>query len=752
MPAQLRAGSTNELTRFFGRHHELDEVRRLLATSRLVTLTGAGGCGKTRLAQELMTSIRADFPDGIFWIPLAAITEPALVAAEIAQGAGIPGLGERTPMQAVAAAFDHRRALLVLDNFEHLVAAAHLVGELLRATEEVSVLTTSRAPLRISGEQEFEVLPLPVPLVDEPTARAAANAAVCLFVDRATSVDSAFKTDADSTADVARIVRRLDGLPLAIELAAARVKTLPPSAMVGLLEHSLPFLVGGPRDAPDRHRTLRATIEWSYELLGADAKRLLATCSVFRGGFELTALAAVSGSSVAETANLLEELVDQSLVQSARPPGARHDVLETIREFAAEQLALAPDAAAVAAAHASVMLALCEDAAPRLAGPDVKSWLDRLDLELDNLRAALDWFEEHDRIRGLRMAAALWEFWERRGYFSEGRDRLRTALKGAPLPTVERIRALSAGAELAIDQGDLEDAGQLLDESLRLGADLDHPPAEAEALVWSARVRIFAGKIEDAVPYLDRAGGMLSDLKDPVTAARLLHMQGLVEYHSGHLEAAREIFEANLRNCHRIGFRSLHASTQTLLGAVLVESGDLDAARASFQSALTASLDIGDHWMIHLLLTWLAALALAGGRPRTAMLLTGAAQKFGDLRESKLPSGWLPRIESGLQRARKSLGSAAGRLIAEGRRMTLDEACKAALSTAPDGAAVEPLHQLTRRQREVARLVAEGSSNREIAAKLVVSERTAEYHVQQILNTLGFGSRAQIAAWYAERR
>jgi predicted ATPase/DNA-binding CsgD family transcriptional regulator len=756
MPAVRVSGSPIALTSFFGRQPELKELRGLLAANRLVTLTGAGGSGKTRLAGELASSLTAEFPEGIFWIPLAPITDPELVAAQIAQGVGIQGSGDRPYLEAVAATLRERKALLVLDNFEHLLAAASLVAQLLRATTELRVLATSRARLRISGEHEFEVPPLPVPPDEEPVERAAANAAVRLFVDRANSVDPRFAVTAGSLTDVGHIVRKLDGLPLAIELAAARVKALPPAAMVPLLEHSLPLLVGGPRDAPDRQRTLRATLEWSYELLEVDAKRLLAICAVFRGGFELNALTTVSAFSPTRAADVLQELIDQSLVHRAQAPRPRFAMLQTIREFAGEQLARMSEGAAVRARHASLMLDFCEDVAPRLAGPDVKSWLDRLDLELDNIRAALDWFEEHDQVRGLRLASALWEFWERRGHFAEGRERLRTALKSSAPSAVERIQALNAAGELAIDQGDLEDAGRLLAESRRLASELEDLPGEVTALTWSVRIKLFAGQPDDARPYLDRGGRLLVKFDDPVAAARLRHLRGLVEFHSGHLQVAREIFQANLEQCRQIGFRSLQASTETLLGAVLADAADFEGARASMQAALTASLDIGDHWMIHLQLTWLACLAAAAGQPDNALRLEGAAYAFGDVHRSQLPDSCRVLLETWIEPARKSLGPAAGRLVAEGRNMTLEEAHACALATQAGATvaacAADPLRPLTPRQREVARLVAEGRSNRDIATLLVVSERTAEYHVQQILNTLGFGSRAQIAAWYAQRR
>ncbi len=291
MPAGHAAGSATGLTSFFGRELELDELRRLLATSRLLTLTGSGGSGKTRLAGELATSLGPAFPDGIFWVPLAPIDDPELVGAEIAQRVGAQWPGFRAPLDAVAAMLRDSQALLVVDNFEHLLPAAPLIPELLQATTKLRVLATSRSRLRVSGEQEFEVPPLPVPREGDPAEEAASNAVVRLFVDRASSVDPRFAAAGGSPADVTNIVRRLDGLPLAIELAAARVKALPPAAMVPLLEHSLPLLVGGLRDAPDRQRTLRATIEWSYRLLDADAKRLLAVCAVFRGGFELDSVA-----------------------------------------------------------------------------------------------------------------------------------------------------------------------------------------------------------------------------------------------------------------------------------------------------------------------------------------------------------------------------------------------------------------------------------------------------------------------------
>ena len=386
------------LTSFIGREQELAEARRLLGRSRLLTLTGPGGSGKTRLGIELAAGVAGDYPDGVYFIRLAPVRDPRLVPSSIAQGVGLPDPSGRPLIEHLAHHLRDRTLLLVLDNFEHLPSAAPVVAELLSGARGLRIVVTSRSPLRVSGEQECPVPPLSLP----PQAPGSGMSVVAcesvrLFAERAAAVVPGFAVDEQNAAAVAQVVRRLDGLPLAIELAAARVRLLSPEAIAKRLEHSLGLLTGGSRDLPDRQQTLRATIEWSYDLLGEQARTLLAACSVFRGGVPLEMIGPVcarAGTGVS-VLDALQELVDQSLLRPLRPSGVpRYLMLETIREFAAERLNGTPQAARLRGAHAAACLALAQEAGRPMTGRGQQDWLERLDLEHNNLRAALDWYRQ----------------------------------------------------------------------------------------------------------------------------------------------------------------------------------------------------------------------------------------------------------------------------------------------------------------------------------------------------------------------
>ena len=367
------------LTSFVGRERELALVRGLLAESRLLTLTGPGGSGKTRLAIRLAAEARDEFPDGVFYLSLAPLRDPDLVPPSIAEVLGLRQASDRSPLERVVAHLRDRRALLVLDNFEHILAAATTVSELMAAASDVRVVVTSRTPLRVSGEQECPVPPL------------AESDAVRLFQERAAAAVPDFRVDARSAAVVALIADRLDGLPLAIELAAARTRVLPPAEILARLADALGFLVGGVRDAPVRQRTLRATIEWSHDLLPPPPRRLLAALSVFRGGADLSTVEAVCSQALDLGTPVLEavqELVDWSLLRPV--PGAapvRFSMLETIREFAAERLADQPERSAVRAAHATAFAGLAEAARAELWGPREREWLDAVSIPAPVSRA-----------------------------------------------------------------------------------------------------------------------------------------------------------------------------------------------------------------------------------------------------------------------------------------------------------------------------------------------------------------------------
>ena len=460
-------------TSFVGRESELAEARRLLDGTRLLTLTGPGGCGKTRLAIELAGTSREDFPDGVHFVSLAAVRDPELVPVSTARGLGLQDARGITLLEHLSGYLSERAGLLVLDNMEQVLDANGFVADLLAATTRPRIVVTSRSPLHLSWEQEFPVPPLCLPR--SGSVLSAGSVAECesvrLFAARAAASVPGFTITDENAAAVAGITERLDGLPLAIELAAARVKLLTPEAILARLEHSLGLLVGGRRDAPDRHQALRATIAWSYELLSEPAKQLLAVCSVFRGGIDLAVLETVCAAVVDPRASVLEalaELVDHSLLRRVDPRSgsvARFAMLETVREFATERLAQLPEHERVRTAHASAYRTLAQDMARPPSGPD-REGLDRLEREHDNFRAAMDRYGATEPGTALHLANRLTAFWSLRGHFSEGRRRLSELLERVADDDPERMDALCGAAWLATDQGDRGAAVPMLDECL----------------------------------------------------------------------------------------------------------------------------------------------------------------------------------------------------------------------------------------------------------------------------------------------
>ncbi|HEX9528568.1 MAG TPA: AAA family ATPase, partial [Streptosporangiaceae bacterium] len=448
-----------QLTSFIGRERELQELKGLLERSRLLTLTGPGGSGKTRLSLQLAAEVTGGFPEAVFFVALAPVGNPDLVLSSIAQAIGLRDVGDRPLLDRLRSHLENARVLILLDNFEHLIAAAPVVAQILQATVALRIVVTSRAPLHLSGEQEYAVPPLRVPDPQCATVAAVAGCeSVRLFTERAQAVWPGFVLDEHNAALIAGIARRLDGLPLAVELAAARVKLLPPASLLARLEHALPVLVGGARDLPQRQQTLRGTIAWSYGLLGAGAGRLLTACSVFRGGISLEGAESVCAAAIdlgIEVLDGLEELVDQSLLRQVEGPcSPRFGMLSVVREYAAERLAEMPERERIEASHAATFLAVAEAAGRGLRGPGEQEWLDRLEVEHQNIRAAIDWYTQHEPRDALRLAVAMSRFWGVRGHFTEGRRRL-TALLGLTRDaTTTRVKALNGAASLAIDQGD----------------------------------------------------------------------------------------------------------------------------------------------------------------------------------------------------------------------------------------------------------------------------------------------------------
>jgi predicted ATPase/class 3 adenylate cyclase len=552
------------LTTFLGREQEIAEVDELLGRSRLLTLTGPGGTGKTRLSIEVARGAMLRFPDGAFFVELAPITEPALVIATIAQTLKLP---ERAGRSALDRLVDHVGAqtmLLVLDNFEQVTEAAPDVSALLTACPHLTILTSSRQALRVSGEQEYAVPPLrlPDPLHLPPLAQLSQYEAVALFVERARTVKADFAVTNENAPAVAEICVRLDGLPLAIELAAARIRVLNPQAILGRLEHRLGLLAGGSRDLPERQQTLRGAIAWSHDLLDEPERALFACLSVFVGGARYDAVERICGGEVsADLLDLISSLVEKSLVRQSEGTGAepRFAMLETIREFAMEQAVERGRWDGLRERHAELFASLAAETPEHVFRADSGAWLDRLEEDHDNLRAAMAWAVEHGRAElALRTGAGLWRFWQIRGHLVEGLERIDQALAMPGADSVRDVRAdaLDAAAGLAYWTGDNERSRVLYGEEIELRRALDDMPGLAEALygtsfTWSTTNLGDPENVRAATLNLDQALALFRKLDDQAGIARSEWALGNILWGNGDAQGARahtthalELFEA----------------------------------------------------------------------------------------------------------------------------------------------------------------------------------------------------------------
>ncbi|MEU9880913.1 ATP-binding protein [Streptomyces phaeochromogenes] len=733
------------LTTFVGRRRDLTEVRRRLGTTRLLTLTGAGGVGKTRLALEVAAASATDFTDGVWLVDLAPVRDPASVANATATALGVPDLGTRPVIDQLAAFLRRRGPLIVLDNCEHLVdACAELAHRLLSASPGLRILTTSRQALGIYGEHVFAVSPL------------APDDAVELLRDRTTAVRPEFRITDGNRAQVLRLCDGLDCLPLAIELTASRLRTLTVDEALSRLEDRFGLLANGSRVARPHQRTLRALIDWSHELCTPAERLLWNRLSVFADDFGLGAAEAVcagDGIGRGEVFDLLDRLVVQSVVLPCEREGLpRYRLLETIRRYGRERLAESGEEQRIRRRHHAFYLALAERIADGWYGPGQLESLTRMRAEYANLRAALDQGGGEPQAT-LALAAALRFHWCEGGFLGEGRRRLDQALAAASGPTPARARALWVAAWVAVLQRDHEAAYKWLDEAAELGERLADRVVCAHVTGLRGTLALFGGRLEEAVSLLEEAVAAHKGTDEEIGAVYALILLATAQSHLGDPRTTQTCRQA-VALAEEHDERLVRAHAQWTLGYDAWMRGDLKEAALMIRTALENEHGFTDYLRVALMLEQLAWVTAAGGDHQQAGRLLGAARALWQDIDTTI-STFGPHMaeqhaqcEEGIVRA---LGPAAYEelLVEGGNHRCPDDAIAFALRTEhePTVTAAAP-SPLTRREREVAALVAKGMSNRQIASALGRSPRTVDGHLENILAKLGFGSRARIASWW----
>jgi predicted ATPase/class 3 adenylate cyclase len=678
-------------TPLVGRERELGELRDLLDREgvRLLTLTGAGGIGKTRLGLQIAAELLDEFEDGVFFVELAPITDPALVASAVAEPHGVVEAGDQPLEESLKGYLRGKELLLLLDNFEQVLDAAPLVGRLLSACPKLKVLTTSRSVLRVYGEQEYPVPPLELPRPGRlpPIDRLSQYEAVRLFIERAKAAKPDFSVTDENAPAVAEICARLDGLPLAIELAAARIKLLTPAAMLQRLGSRLKLLGGGSRDLPERQRTLRGTIEWSHALLEAGEQLLFARLAVFSGGRTLEAIEAICdarGDLPMDALESVSSLLDKSLLRQEEGPEGepRFVMLETIHEYARERLQVSGEAEQTRRLHAEYFLALAEEAAPELSGADQLACLERLEAEHDNMRAALSWSLENEPETALRLAVALARFWEMRARFLEGSAWLEAALlQSDRADSATRAKLLSEAGTFAFYRTDFDHAIELHGEALELYRQVGDDNGVAFALLCLGAQHMEKGDHERAAPFLEEALALSRRIGDKRNIAGTLHNLGEVERQRGNYERAKALGMESIALLREIKDDYNLSMVVGWVGLLEVWSGDEpDLAEGFLKEALALESELG-YWAYGAYcLEGFAGLAGAREQGARAARLWGAAEALRTNIGAPPSLDARPLYERSMAAARAQLGEAEWEeAFAEGMAMAPEEAAEYAL-------------------------------------------------------------------------
>ncbi|HEX5850107.1 MAG TPA: tetratricopeptide repeat protein [Rubrobacter sp.] len=797
--ARPRADLPAQASSFVGRERELDYLGHMLASGRLLTLTGPGGCGKTRLALQAAAHLAEDFEDGVVFVELATLSNPELVAEGVARALGLRMAGA-SPAEALLDYLESRATLLVLDNCEHLIeACAGLADELLRSCPGLKILATSREALRIPGERAWLVPSLSLPDVREEIVpeRLTRHEAVRLFVERAAAAVPGFQLDEHNAPAVARICQRLDGIPLAIELAAVKVRVLSASQIAARLDDRFLLLTDGSRVALPRQRTLLATMDWGHELLSERERALFRRISAFSNGFTLEAAEEVcseGGVERGEVLELLGRLVDKSLVLvETRGENARYRMLESVGQYASRKLEGSGEERSVRSRHAGFYLRLAERAEPALSGPDQGAWIDRLDAEVGNLRAAMSWFRTaEDTEAGLRLASALWGFCHARGYYETGRAWLEDALATSGDPTSLRAGALRGAGLLAFlqcdytgagehlghslslykdladrcgvasvkdvlggvarEQGDYGRARKLHEESLALWRELEDEHGIAESLYYLGLAAWLNGENERAGDLSARALDMTRDSGDAAGILSSLLNLGSVALYEEDYDRAETLLDESLAISREGGYREGVGWALNQLGMVAYHRGDLEQAGWYLRESLAVHEDLGDLGRVASVLEALAEAAAASKHFGRSARLFGAAEALRESTGVPVPPCENPEYDRALAAVRTRVGDGEFSLLrAEGRSMKLEAAVSLALE--PDVAPPTLASQgvLSARETEVLGLVAEGLTDQEVAQRLYLSPRTVGQHLSSVYRKLGVRSRTAATHEATER-